>query len=174
MGHPELNSVKQNADITTSDLLNLYWNYYEFHAGQRMRILELYIGFMTGLFGAYFAVQNINPRLATAAACAISAFSFIFYQLDVRTTNLLHACRLSIRKLEETCSGYYDDTLKMFTQVKNNESGFTFSCMLRFCYDATFIAGILLIDVVSESGLLRILFVSVCTLAVQLWHKKGK
>lgn len=149
---------QQTEGLTPADLLTLYWNYYALHAGQRMKILEIYVGFMTPLLGAYAATFRTHPRIAMAAAFAVAGISFICFHLDTRIQNLMHICRIALRKLEDQQLGIAQSELKLFSEIKrmesedrkgkNKKSKYTphvkgsFHTILRICYVITSFGGL--------------------------------
>ena len=129
----QTSSVEHN-NIEPGELLELYWNYYQLHAEQRMKILEFFIGIETILFGVIASEipgGNFSDRII---ALAISAIALICFLLDKRTTDLLHHCRIAIRSLEHDYMNRYPDNFKLFSKIKHKEGQLNYSKIIRCIY----------------------------------------
>ena len=71
--------------------------------------------------------------------------AFVCYLLDLRTTNLLHDCRVAIRKLESEHMNEYADEYKLFSNIKKNEGVFNYSKVIRGIYGIIIFVGIILV-----------------------------
>lgn len=132
-------------NLEPSELLTLYWNYYQLHAEQRMKITELFIAVETILFSVYAATFGQSLSLALIISIAIFIIGMICYFLDVRSTMLLHDCRIAIRELESRFMPNYSQNMRLFTCVKNHEGLIRFSKLIRGCYLSVGLAGIVMI-----------------------------
>lgn len=132
-------------NLEPSELLNLYWNYYQLHAEQRMKITELFITVETILFGVYAAMFGKNLSLTLIISIAVLVIGLICYFLDVRSTMLLHDCRIAIRELESRFMPNYSQNMRLFTCVKNHEGIIHFARLIRGCYLSVSLAGIIMI-----------------------------
>lgn len=134
-----------NRNIEPAELLTLYWNYYQLHAEQRMKITELFIAVETVLFSVYAAMFGKNLSLSIIISIAIFIIGMICFFLDIRSTTLLHECRIAIRELESRFMPNYSQNMRLFTCVKNNEGILHFAKLIRGCYLSVSLAGILMI-----------------------------
>lgn len=141
---PGVNTQLNNRTIEANDLMELYWNFYGFHAEQRMKILEFFISLETALFGATFVAMEKMPSFTPFANVAIVIVSIVCYLLEKRTTDLMHTCRVAIRKLEEDELGTYDEKMKLFNQVKNTEKTNNYSKVIRSMYFIVAIIGVVM------------------------------
>lgn len=132
-------------NIEPAELLTLYWNYYQLHAEQRMKITELFIAVETVLFSVYAAMFGQNLSLSIIISIAIFIIGMICFFLDIRSTALLHECRIAIRELESRFMPNYSQNMRLFTCVKNNEGIIHFAKLIRSCYLSVSLAGILMI-----------------------------
>lgn len=145
----------QNTPITDDhvelkDLLTIYWNYYEFHADQRLRILNYFITIEIVLFGAFFTTlqlfaqnQGIDWPCYIVAA-AISMIAFISFLLDVRTTNLIHFSRVALRTFEQKYASSLPMEMKLFSHIKSSNVRISFSLLVRICYGFIIASGFVL------------------------------
>ena len=124
----------EHSNIEPSELLELYWNYYELHAEQRMKILELFIAIETVLFGVFASEIPGGSFSDRIIALAISAIALLCFLLDKRTTNLLHQCRVAMRALENDYMSGYPDDFKLFSKVKHSEGKLNYSKIIRNIY----------------------------------------
>lgn len=132
-------------NLEPSELLNLYWNYYQLHADQRMKITELFITVETVLFGVFAAMFGKNLSLMLIISIAVFIIGLICYFLDVRSTMLLHDCRVAIREIENRFMPNYSQNMKLFTCVKKHEGLIKYSKIIRSCYLSVSLAGIAMI-----------------------------
>jgi uncharacterized membrane protein len=132
-------------NLEPSELLNLYWSYYQLHADQRMKITELFITVETVLFGVFAAMFGKNLSLMLIISIAVFIIGLICYFLDVRSTMLLHDCRVAIREIENRFMPNYPQDMRLFTCVKKHEGLIQFSKIIRSCYLSVSLAGIAMI-----------------------------
>ncbi len=132
-------------NLEPSELLNLYWSYYQLHADQRMKITELFITVETVLFGVFAAMFGKNLSLMLIISIAVFIIGLICYFLDVRSTMLLHDCRVAIREIENRFMPNYSQNMRLFTCVKKHEGLIQFSKIIRSCYLSVSLAGIAMI-----------------------------
>ncbi len=132
-------------NLEPSELLNLYWNHYQLHAEQRMKITELFIAVETVLFGVYAATFGQNLPLSIIISIAVLIIGMICYLLDVRSTMLLHDCRIAIRELESRFMPNYSQNMRLFTCIKNHEGLIHYARLIRGCYLSVSLAGIIMI-----------------------------
>lgn len=140
---PAISPNHDNVEI--SDLLNLYWNYYELHANQRMKILELFIAIETVLFGVVATAISNNDFSDRIISLAISLIAFICFLLDKRTTDLIHQCRMAIRAIEDDYMNSYKDGFKLFSEIKKKEGKLNYSKVIRIIYLSIGLIGLILV-----------------------------
>ncbi len=136
--------------VELKDLLAIYWNYYEFHADQRLRILNYFITIEIVLFGAFFTTVQIfaqNQEIywpCYIVAAAISMIAFISFLLDVRTTNLIHLCRVALRTFEQKYTSTLPIEMQLFSHIKSGNVHISFSLLVRTCYGFIIASGFIL------------------------------
>lgn len=139
-----------NEHVELNDLLVLYWSYYEFHADQRLRILNYFITIEIVLFGAFFTTLQIfaqNQKInwpCYIVAGAISMIAFISLLLDVRTTNLIHLCRVALRTFEQKYTASLPVEMQLFSYIKSSKVRISFSLLVRTCYGFVIVSGFVL------------------------------
>ena len=138
-----MSSDKKN--IEPSELLSLYWNFFQLHSEQRMKIVELFITVETILFGVFAVQFGKNLFLSIIISAAVSLIALIFIRLDIRATNLLHDCRIAIRKTENKYMAEYPQEIRLFNNIKKNEKTLQFSKSIRACYITVCIIGVAMI-----------------------------
>ena len=79
----------------------------------------------------YSNLQRAGVILYLTALIFGAYIAFVCYLLDLRTTNLLHDCRVAIRKLESEHMNEYADEYKLFSNIKKNEGVFNYSKVIR-------------------------------------------
>ena len=132
-------------NVEIGDLLNLYWSYYELHANQRMKILELFIAIETVLFGVVATAISDNDFSDRIISLAISLIAFICFLLDKRTTDLIHQCRVSIRAIENDYMSNYAYDFKLFSAIKQKEGKLNYSKIIRIIYFSIGLIGLILL-----------------------------
>lgn len=136
--------------VELNDLLTIYWNYYEFHADQRLRILNYFITIEIVLFGAFFTTLQIfaqNQEIywpCYMVAGAISIIALISFLLDVRTTNLIHFCRIALRTFEQKYTSSLPREMQLFSYIKSSKVCISFSFLVRICYGFIIACGFVL------------------------------
>jgi len=137
--------MSANSTVEINDLLSLYWNYYELHANQRMKVLELFIGIETVLFGVLATELSNNNFFKIIISLSISLIAFLCFLLDKRTTDLLHQCRVAIRSIENNYMNNYPDDLKLFFSIKQKDGLLNYSQVIRKTYLLISFIGLILI-----------------------------
>ena len=111
------------------DFYNTLWNYFIQHANQRIQLINFYIILETFLFAGLFALvkdattdQCITYKLVCILISISSIFfSFVFYNLDTRTKQMIHTCEKSLRIIENK----YETLLSSDLMIFNKEARFT-------------------------------------------------
>ena len=120
--------------VELDDLLSLYWNYYELHANQRMKVLELFIGVETVLFGVFATGLSNSIFFERIISLSISLIGLLCFLLNKRTTDLLHQCRVAIRTIENNYMRNYSNDLKLFSKIKQSDGMLNYSQIIRKIY----------------------------------------
>lgn len=115
--------------IKEREFYNTLWNYFTQHANQRIQLINFYIILETFLFAGLFALvkEAITDQCFTykliCILISISSifFSFVFYNLDTRTKQMIHTCEKSIKILENDYESSFSSDLMIF----NKEARFT-------------------------------------------------
>lgn len=137
--------------VELKDLVTMYWNYYEFHADQRLRILNYFITIEIVLFGAFFTILQIfaqNQGIywpCYIVAAAISMIALISFLLDVRTTNLIHFSRVALRTFEQKYTSSLPREMQLFSYIKSSNVRISFSLLVRVSYGFIIASGFVLI-----------------------------
>lgn len=146
----DVNSIKNRRgsnenSLDVSNLIDVYWSFFQLHSKQRMKILDMFIKVQLGLYAAYYALGSQFNNLRYMCAVAIAIVSLLCYFLDKRTTDLIHSARLVFRKIEKKYMRGYPKEMKLFTSVKNSEGIINYSRIIRLAYLLSFIVGIILL-----------------------------
>lgn len=79
------------------------WEYFNLHAGQRLKTFNFYIVICallsTALFGLY-QKEHSNPWIGLLLGTLLVLFSFIFWKLDERNRELIHHGEAALRFFE--------------------------------------------------------------------------
>lgn len=76
------------------------WNYFQYHAGQRLTAFNFYIVISTLMISGFFlAVQSI-PALALILGIVIVFLSFVFWKLDIRNKQLIKNSENALKYIE--------------------------------------------------------------------------
>lgn len=110
--------------INERDFYNTLWNYFSQHANQRIQLINFYIILETFLFAGLFAiVKDVSTEqtpMYKLICCLISLasifFSAVFYNLDVRTKQMIHICETSIKNFENKYGNEFGSYLMIFNQ----------------------------------------------------------
>lgn len=80
------------------------WEYFKLHAEQRIRVFNFYILLVVAMVAGLVTVLKEGPAVpyAASAICLLIVFlSFIFLQLDTRTSSLVQNAERTLLLLEE-------------------------------------------------------------------------
>ncbi len=99
------------------------WQYFEYHAKQRIDTFKFYITFSTFLMGSVFAVLDTNILfkniITIAILCILILFSVLFWFLDKRNRDLIEIAKKTIIEIE--ANQQIDEKFKIFTKAKKEE-----------------------------------------------------
>ena len=110
--------VQQNEmnSVEAKDWLELYWNYFQLHAGQRMKLLEFYLLLITVLFGALYTVHFTKTTTGCALeiiiCIGITMISVAFLCLDYRTAQLVKYAEEAFRSTENNLINDDEESIK--------------------------------------------------------------
>lgn len=96
-------------DIPASDKFSIdkmafdyAWGYFTVHAGQRMQSVNFFLLAAAFLVGAYVnAMANGHPGLAVGISLLGGFASLIFFRIERRVRELIHAAEAALRPIEE-------------------------------------------------------------------------
>jgi len=95
--------------VETREWLELYWNYFQLHSKQRMKLVQFYLSLITVLFGALYTVHFINITNSIVLEIIICVGSIVislaFLGLDYRTAQLIKYSEDAIKSIEELLFG---------------------------------------------------------------------
>lgn len=113
-----------NNSIEEKDFYDTLRTYFIQHANQRIQLINFYIVLETFLFAGLFALvkdvitkQCITYKLICILISLSSIFfSFMFYNLDTRTKQMIHTCEDSIKSLEKRYTNLFSPDLMIFNR----------------------------------------------------------
>ena len=85
-----------------SDQRQYVWNYFQFHASQRLITFNFYIVISTAIAAGYIVTVGMNSirMLAILLGFIISLLSFLFWKLDVRNKQMIKNAEEALKYLE--------------------------------------------------------------------------
>ena len=84
----------------TVDSTNYVWEYFRYHASQRLTTFNFYIIICTLLGSGYLRAINGALGVATVLAFILCFITFIFWKLDVRNKQMIDNARKAMRIIE--------------------------------------------------------------------------
>ena len=94
--------------MTAKDMLDYAWNWFEYHAGQRMVAFRFFLILLAALVLGTATVLKDGELLIASMFAAFGAFiSLAFLMLEIRNEDLVNIGRNALRHLEES-----DESLK--------------------------------------------------------------
>jgi hypothetical protein len=80
------------------------WNYWSFHADERLRTFHFYILVVTVLVAGTLAYLKDarTPILACIGGIALPIVSFVFWRLDCRVRTMIHRAESILKSIEES------------------------------------------------------------------------
>ena len=95
--------------MKTKEALDYSWQWFEYHASQRLTMFRFYLVFFGILVVGYSKAVNAGDFLFARIDSGFGAFiSVVFLVLEIRNEQLVNLGRTALRQLEET-----DELLKM-------------------------------------------------------------
>lgn len=102
------------------------WNYFNFHADQRLKTFNFFIIITTIFLGGIFPVLTIkNYNYLILIGLPISFFSYIFWKLDIRNKELISVAESELKKLEESNTSKL--FIKEYNYTKDKKKHFSFT-----------------------------------------------
>ena len=102
-------------EITLKDLRDHAWDYFEFHADQRLKTFHFFILLETGLVGATLisarvATGPIAPALVSTIGFIVALLAYIFWELDVRVKGMIKVSEGALKAYEKAAINLLGDT----------------------------------------------------------------
>ncbi|MCL2177128.1 MAG: hypothetical protein FWB72_04205 [Firmicutes bacterium] len=113
-----------NGKITEKDAYNVAWKHFEFHAKQRLSLLQFYLIFTGVLATAIVTIFSLGGlySLGIFLGILMAVKSLLFYKLDHRNKLLTKVAETVIREFERKFDFSYDnkylDKIKVFTKAQ--------------------------------------------------------
>ena len=86
------------------DFYKTSWNYFSFHANQRISVMNFYIVLESAMAGGFIAVIGMEHGdvhiFEMIIGIAMVFLSFIFFLLDMRTKHMIHLAEKVLRNIE--------------------------------------------------------------------------
>ncbi|MCM1063266.1 MAG: hypothetical protein NC420_02150 [Eubacterium sp.] len=130
--------------MNDKDYMDMLWNYFELHSGQRMQLMNFFIVLeslmVAGLISLLSAENNLS--IWECGICAgMIFFAAIFYGLDRRTKKMIQLCESSIKMLERRNNGTrgpVEEWVGIFSKeeyyTKNEKIKYTYSKLFGIQY----------------------------------------
>lgn len=159
MEHKEMEHKEM--ELKEMDFAEMLWNYFSLHSNQRIQLINFYIILETFLFAGLFSLltsENDTTIFCILISFASLFFSFLFWNLDVRTKQMIKECEECIKHLENNYNQKYGEEIMIFLKEEKNTkvrkfplsyakaffllfiffSLIGFSCMLLFIFQLIF------------------------------------
>lgn len=110
-------------NLSEQDFYNILWSYFSQHANQRIQLVNFYIIIETFLFTGLLTVLNLDVNyslIGILISIAAIFFSWIFYNLDVRTKILIKNCENAIKKIEQKYQKDFGEEIMIFSVEEKN------------------------------------------------------
>jgi len=91
---------------TRRELRDYAWNYFAFHADQRLRTFNFFLALVTVIVGGLIAIlsNSDRPILGLPLAAALVVVAVIFWLLDERNHDLLTGSETALKSIEASMS----------------------------------------------------------------------
>lgn len=99
------------------------WNWFEYHAGQRLTTFRYYLVFIAAILVAVnTGVSNKHLLLIQAAAYFGAFISAVFLLLEIRNEQLVNVARDSLRAQEQDATFCATEATRLITQDRANRT----------------------------------------------------
>jgi len=128
-----------NPDQSEKIAFDYAWNYFSLHAGQRMQAVNFFLVAASFLVGAYVAAMGGNrPGLAAGISTVGAVSSFVFFRIERRVRELLHAAEAALSPIEaRIASETANPSLRILERAeKMAPDAWKYSKVFRILYSA--------------------------------------
>ena len=117
-------AVDNNLHVSEDNFKNTLWEYFVFHANQRLQLLNFYIILETFIVTSLITIFQFNNTIIfrILLSFALVFFSFVFYALDLRTSNMIKNVEKSMMIIEEQYRDKYNSGYMIFSIEYQNTS----------------------------------------------------
>lgn len=142
--------MNEDNHIDYDKLRHYAWDYFQFHASQRLTIFNFYILLSTLVSTGYFLALNYIPILAVLFPILLILFSFIFWKLDQRNRQLILNSEEALKYIEREDVNVESKSdasiLKIFTyeeiqtqELKSKENTWSYKRLLSYSKCFTYV-----------------------------------
>ena len=145
--------MNNGSNIEYEKLRNYAWNYFQYHASQRLTTFNFYIIISTLVATGYFLALRFFPILSVVFGILIILFSFVFWKLDRRNKQLIRNSENALKYIEGNdfigekesrphILNIFSYEEKQTIELKKKESFWPWSRLLSYstCFNIIFIA----------------------------------
>ena len=120
------------------------WNWFEYHASQRMTVFRFFLIFAAIISAGYVQVVVKAPLIGAALGLFLSFITVAFWRLDRRNVALIKLAEAHLKDHEDRLALEVGAGIKLFGQADVEHAPFTsFSSIFRCVFVVTFCVGII-------------------------------
>jgi hypothetical protein len=154
--------VNNDSKLNTRDFFSVLWNYFSFHANQRIQVSNFYIVIECFLMGGFFTVSQLPHNqfiYKIIICCSIIFISIVFFMLDYRTKIIIKIVEDSIIQIERQYTEQLGKEIMVFSKEKENTESFRTKFILwqLISYSKIFSLLFLFFTVISILGIIAVL-----------------
>ena len=120
------------------------WNWFEYHASQRMTVFRFFLIFAAILSAGYVQVVDKEPMIGAALGVFLSFIVVAFWRLDQRNVALIKLAEAHLKDHENRLALEVGAGIKLFGQADVECPPFTsFSSIFRWVFVVIFCVGVM-------------------------------
>ncbi len=102
------------------------WNWFQYHAGQRMNVFRFYFIVIAILFVGMIKFYDDNQYVPLIIlSLMVVVVSFLFYRLDTRSADLIKISERFLKKSEDRMSKLVGEEIKLTAHADKKDNDFT-------------------------------------------------
>lgn len=127
------------------DIARIYaWNWFEYHASQRMTVFRFYLIFTAVVTAGYAQVIDKEPIIGAVLGGFLSFITIAFWRLDRRNVVLIKLAEAHLKDHEERLALEVGTGIKLLGQADGKGAPLSsFSSIFRLVFLVVFLMGVL-------------------------------
>ncbi len=150
LGQQRQNAEAVSAEVSADKALDHAWRYFTLHAQQRISVFNFFVvlsGIIATGIGAGLQAGKPMAPVVLSLGLLLALFSFVFYKLDQRGSQLVKLSEQVVIDAELKCMPVYAQVMRIESGAPNKAEVWTFGKSFRLIFSILGLLGIVAVCV---------------------------